>query len=299
MSYVYLLFCDNGRRTYIGATNDVDRRLRQHNRELSGGARSTHGKSWTRACYIGGFPDWNAALQFEWMWKWKSRNYRGLLGKLTGLCELLQSGKSSSGSLPYCLWPQPPVLCIDLVEKIELFDAVKSVLGSIQFPHSKMSSVSNTDLSNLAVSVQLLRDEVLALKARMEELMAAPPAAHRPATKEPKLNKKKAADPTNTVVAVEDASASDAVAKTKRTRRTKEEIEAEKAAKMAKKAEKEAKKATAAAPAASGETAPAEPAKAKRGRKPKAAAPVAEAGESAPKESEAAPAESETAAPEP
>ena len=38
--FVYLLECtDNS--TYVGATVDVDRRLRQHNKEIKGGAHAT------------------------------------------------------------------------------------------------------------------------------------------------------------------------------------------------------------------------------------------------------------------
>jgi hypothetical protein len=33
-----------GTRTYIGATNNFERRLKQHNRILSGGAKSTSGQ---------------------------------------------------------------------------------------------------------------------------------------------------------------------------------------------------------------------------------------------------------------
>jgi len=300
MSYVYLLFCDNGRRTYIGATNDVDRRLRQHNRELSGGARSTHGKEWTRACYISGFPDWNATLQFEWMWKWKSKNYRGLVGKLTGLCELLQSGKSSSGSMPFVFWPQPLGLHIDLVEKIDLFVSVKTSVTRLTSSYFTMSSVSNTDLSNLAVTVQLLRDEVLALKSKLEEFASAgvsTAAAHRPATKEPKLIKKKPADPTNTVVTTEaptaaaEAAAAEAPVKVKKPRKTKADIPAavtetvatDGAAPVKVKKPRKPKTdvpaaETAAAPveAAPAEAAPAEaaPVKVKKPRKPKAIAEV-------------------------
>ena len=37
--YVYLL--QSGKKTYIGATVNLDRRLRQHNREIKGGAKYT------------------------------------------------------------------------------------------------------------------------------------------------------------------------------------------------------------------------------------------------------------------
>ncbi len=123
--YCYLLYTDDGRRTYIGATVDPDRRLRQHNRELQGGAKSTHGKDWTRACMITGFPDWRATLQFEWAWKYHGRKLRGLGGKLQALLNLLHSPQSTSSATPFRLWSTPPALCVS--------DAQRDVLAS-RFP---------------------------------------------------------------------------------------------------------------------------------------------------------------------
>ena len=79
-SYVYLLLSSDNY-TYVGATVDLDRRLRQHNKEITGGAtatgaRVTKGETWIRVAHVEGFPDWQAALQFEWRWKQISRkNY--------------------------------------------------------------------------------------------------------------------------------------------------------------------------------------------------------------------------------
>jgi predicted GIY-YIG superfamily endonuclease len=39
---VYLLYNNNNNKTYVGITNNLIRRLRQHNGELKGGARYTH-----------------------------------------------------------------------------------------------------------------------------------------------------------------------------------------------------------------------------------------------------------------
>ncbi len=77
MSYVYLLVSSKGN-TYVGATVDLERRLRQHNKEIKGGAHATgikvaQGETWTRAAHVSGFPDWQATLQFEWRWKQISR----------------------------------------------------------------------------------------------------------------------------------------------------------------------------------------------------------------------------------
>jgi structure-specific endonuclease subunit SLX1 len=72
-----MLASTDGRKTYVGATIDPNRRLRQHNGELSGGARATTGRSWTRRFLVGGFADERAALRFEWRWKYLTRQAPG------------------------------------------------------------------------------------------------------------------------------------------------------------------------------------------------------------------------------
>lgn len=76
MAYVYCLATTSAPlRTYIGATIDLNRRLAQHNGQRAGGARRTRARpgEWYRVCYVRGFTSWQAALQFEWRWKWFSR----------------------------------------------------------------------------------------------------------------------------------------------------------------------------------------------------------------------------------
>ena len=81
--YCYLLVtCDEEKgkgkgKSYVGATVDPDHRLRQHNGEISGGAKATHGRKWSRRFLIGGFPDERTALQFEWWWKKHTRDLNG------------------------------------------------------------------------------------------------------------------------------------------------------------------------------------------------------------------------------
>jgi structure-specific endonuclease subunit SLX1 len=117
--FVYLLMTKNT--TYVGATVDVNRRLRQHNREITGGAKATKrmvdkGHKWTRVCYVSGFPTWQAALQFEWKWKYIARKLpkypklSSLQKKLEALNILLASDKSTSTSIPFEQWPSPPVV---------------------------------------------------------------------------------------------------------------------------------------------------------------------------------------------
>ena len=68
--FVYVLRATGSRRTYVGATVDPERRLRQHNGLISGGARATRsGRPWRCVAVIGGLPSWSDALKLEWRLK--------------------------------------------------------------------------------------------------------------------------------------------------------------------------------------------------------------------------------------
>lgn len=117
MFYCYLLITENNQ-TYVGATTDPDKRLRQHNREISGGARATRirveqGLSWNRVCYISQIPEWRSALQIEWRWKQLGRtlfkNIRNPIERrLYSLKYLLALEKPTEKAIPYEAYPQGP-----------------------------------------------------------------------------------------------------------------------------------------------------------------------------------------------
>jgi len=75
--FCYMLLSTDGRKTYVGATVNPDRRLRQHNGEITGGARATKGRSWARRFLVGGFDGEVPALRFEWRWKYLTRQAPG------------------------------------------------------------------------------------------------------------------------------------------------------------------------------------------------------------------------------
>jgi structure-specific endonuclease subunit SLX1 len=111
--FVYVLQCTDGS-TYVGATVDPDHRLRQHNGGIKGGAHSTtmkvkQGFTWNRICCITGFPDWVAALQFEWALKHYSRKLpkrmNPLERRLRALKQLLSLERPTSKALAYAEWP--------------------------------------------------------------------------------------------------------------------------------------------------------------------------------------------------
>lgn len=65
MWFVYVLISRAGR-TYVGISTDVARRLRQHNGELAGGARSTRpGRPWRLGQVVGPVPTRGRAQSVE------------------------------------------------------------------------------------------------------------------------------------------------------------------------------------------------------------------------------------------
>ena len=89
----YLLTSTNPKfkqRTYVGITNNINRRLRQHNGELVGGAKATRvGKPWKIWMTVEGFPTHISSLQFEWMWKHMSpKKSHGKKSRITKLRNL-------------------------------------------------------------------------------------------------------------------------------------------------------------------------------------------------------------------
>jgi structure-specific endonuclease subunit SLX1 len=114
--FVYLLVCTDGS-TYIGATVNLDHRLRQHNKEIKGGAVQTSkkvlkGETWSRECYVSGFPSWRTALQFEWRWKQLTRKmfagrFFNVNRRKIALDVLLALPKATANSIPYSEWETP------------------------------------------------------------------------------------------------------------------------------------------------------------------------------------------------
>ena len=124
MSFVYLLLSSDNA-TYVGATIDLDRRLRQHNKEIKGGAFATSakvnkGETWIRACHVEGFPDWQAALQFEWRWKHLSRQLSNKLKplerRMKALEQLLALERPTTKAKAYSELDSKPNVIIEFEE---------------------------------------------------------------------------------------------------------------------------------------------------------------------------------------
>ena len=130
MSYYVYLLVSSDNATYVGATVDLDRRLRQHNKEIKGGAHATgvkvnKGETWVRACHVSGFPDWSSALQFEWRWKQISRklsiNMLPLERRMKALKQLLSLERSTSKAIPFSEWETLPKVHLEIDNIIEYY----------------------------------------------------------------------------------------------------------------------------------------------------------------------------------
>jgi predicted GIY-YIG superfamily endonuclease len=124
MSWSCYCLLSNQNTTYIGSTVNLERRLRQHNREIVGGAKATgRGDGWRRICFVTGFPDERSALQFEWKWKHSSRKEKGtsVEKRLKALETLLNSEQSTRTSQQFSTFEWPLSLCLedDVCERLK------------------------------------------------------------------------------------------------------------------------------------------------------------------------------------
>lgn len=94
--YCYMITSASANRTYIGMTNNIDDRCRQHRGELKGGAKATKGVTdWEYNIIVGEFEDKSKAMRFEWLFKHKKSstgkwiNSSGIKGRIERLNELL------------------------------------------------------------------------------------------------------------------------------------------------------------------------------------------------------------------
>ena len=134
-SFVYLLLSSDNS-TYVGATVDLDRRLRQHNKEIKGGAFATgakvmKGETWIRAAHVEGFPDWQAALQFEWRWKQLTRKISCVIHplhrRMIALKQLIELERPTTKAKAYSEWSSPPKVVLEDDEARQYYEIVGSL----------------------------------------------------------------------------------------------------------------------------------------------------------------------------
>ena len=104
MWYCYILK-DNTNKTYNGSTNNMARRLRQHNGEIKGGAKATKNyNNWEVYFLMTGFVDHKNCLQCEWRIKHptnkrRPKEYCGFDGRIKGVNSILNLERWTSNSI--------------------------------------------------------------------------------------------------------------------------------------------------------------------------------------------------------
>jgi ribA/ribD-fused uncharacterized protein len=227
MYHVYLL--QSVKKTYIGMTDNPLHRLRQHNREIAGGACATAGQKWNHVCVLSGFPTRRSALQFEWMWKYCARrtHARSIEAKMETLSQIWKRDCSSSKSIHFSQFSTPFFLSFSrpLTEKLKKIESIQSLklcrcveqfqisdYNSFQlFPFPLISKMSSSSVSNVvsveaveavptveaaAPAVVMVVEEKKKAQRKPKTAPAAEPAtepAAEPKEEKPKKEKKTAA----------------------------------------------------------------------------------------------------------
>lgn len=96
---VYLLKSSVSDRTYIGATNNFNRRLKQHNGKIKGGAKYTQSnRPWNVVLTISGLPNKISALCLEWRIKRnaKMKTVSGLKKRIYNIYKVLNMERFTS-----------------------------------------------------------------------------------------------------------------------------------------------------------------------------------------------------------
>jgi predicted GIY-YIG superfamily endonuclease len=93
----YILISEITGKLYIGYTINFNKRIRQHNGEIKGGAkRTSKGRPWVPICIIKGFYDNSSALRFEYRLQ-KTRNKKDVIKMIFNLI------KAGDGTIK---WPK-------------------------------------------------------------------------------------------------------------------------------------------------------------------------------------------------
>jgi len=116
-----LYLITNGNRTYIGVTTDLKRRVRQHNREIVGGAKSTHwgAPNWKLHMHVEGFSSKSEVMRWEKIIKARCRGMwqrtKGFIGITHGKCP-------EKGRLPMYAPPENLAVIINVPDHLRWRD---------------------------------------------------------------------------------------------------------------------------------------------------------------------------------
>lgn len=109
MHTCYILYSISLNKIYVGYTVNIERRLKQHNGIISGGAKKTcEGRPWVLYIKIEGFLEKSSALRFEYRLNLMTKKYKSdqLHKSLNALVKLIYMGDGSKKKDTWFPWPE-------------------------------------------------------------------------------------------------------------------------------------------------------------------------------------------------
>jgi structure-specific endonuclease subunit SLX1 len=102
----YILRNNDRSKTYVGITNNMPRRLRQHNGGLRGGARYTRGgRPWKLVAFVRGFVNKSQALSFEWYMHHRRGRVRASAMHMSRVEKRIESAHQLMMHHKFARWP--------------------------------------------------------------------------------------------------------------------------------------------------------------------------------------------------
>lgn len=97
MNFVYIIrgIKNNKIKYYIGYTNNLYTRIRRHNRQLVGGAKSTYGYEWTYCGIISHISSKIEALQIEWRLKHSTKK-TNIINRINSFSQYIDTNLKAS-----------------------------------------------------------------------------------------------------------------------------------------------------------------------------------------------------------
>jgi hypothetical protein len=91
---------------------------------------------------VAGFPDWQAALQFEWRWKQITRKMpvkmKPLDRRIAALKQLLSLERPTTKAKAYSEWPSPPIVNMEDEEAIQLYNSTLDTITNTNTNTNKL-----------------------------------------------------------------------------------------------------------------------------------------------------------------
>ena len=153
-NYVYILY--SGNRTYVGFSNNPTRRLRQHNGELVGGAKSTRGRNDWRFMMLLSAAHWDKRRALRIEYKCKHPNgkrrvpacFRGVYGRIAALQEIFQRVQDDDMIMYVCAEHFDTVRALNLPTNVTITQMPNNLLTIQRIENSESNSQRSVILAD-------------------------------------------------------------------------------------------------------------------------------------------------------